>query len=77
MRRDRARGRAVAGRLMFDLDHPFFKPLWVRIAVAGVALGWAVVEAVAGSPLWGILFGALGAYAAYRFFWTFNPRDEP
>ncbi len=62
---------------MFDLDHPFFKPLWLRIVVVAVALGWALVEFASGSAFWGILFGALGVYAAYKFFIDFNPRDEP
>ena len=62
---------------MFDLDHPFFKPLWLRIAIVAVTLGWAAFEFVGGSPAWGILFGGLGALAAYRFFVTFKPRDEP
>ena len=35
--------------------------------VVAVCLGWAVFEFVAGSPLWGMLFGALGVYAAVVF----------
>lgn len=62
---------------MFDLDNPYFRPLWIRLLIVAVALGWAVVEFATGSPFWGILFGALGVYAAYRFFVAFNPRDEP
>lgn len=62
---------------MFDLDHPFFRPLWIRIAVVALSLGWAVFELADGSPFWAMLFGALGVYAAYRFFVTFNPRGEP
>ncbi len=30
-----------------------------------------------GSPFWGILFGAIGVYAAYKFFIDFTPRDKP
>lgn len=62
---------------MFDLDHPFFKPLWIRLAVVFFALGWAVFEFLAGSPFWTVLFGALGLYSAWRFFVTFKPRDQP
>ena len=62
---------------MFDLDHPFFRPLWVRALVVAVCLGWAAFEFATASPFWGILFGAVGVYAAYRFFVTFEPRDEP
>ena len=62
---------------MFDLDHPVFKPLWLRVIIVAVAIGWASFELVSGSPFWAILFGALGTYAAYKFFIDFNPRDEP
>ncbi len=62
---------------MFDLDHPFFKPLWLRVVIVAVALGWALIELAGGSPFWAILFGALGVYAAYKFFFDFNPRDKP
>ena len=62
---------------MFDLDDPFFRPLWLRLAVCVVTLGWGVVELVTGSPGFAMLFLALGAYAGWRFFVTFNPKDDP
>ena len=62
---------------MFDLDHPFFRPLWLRILVVAASLGWAVVELRGGAFFWAALFAAVGVYAAWRFFVTFEPRDEP
>lgn len=59
----------------FDFNDPFFKPLWIRIAVVGLALGWAAFEFASGAPFWGILFGAAGAWAFYGLFIAFNPRD--
>jgi len=53
---------------MFDLDHPFFKPLWVRILVTVSTLGWSVVEALTGSPFWFALFAGAGAWLGYSFF---------
>lgn len=61
------------GRFL-DLDHPFFVPLWRRVLIVAACLGWAVVEFVGGAPFWGILFGALGLYAGWHFFFAFNPR---
>jgi len=61
---------------MFDLDHPFFRPLWRRIAVTAVALVWAGVELANGSIFWAMLFGAFGVYAVWGFFITFDPGDE-
>lgn len=61
----------------FDFDHPFFRPLWLRVAIVGACLGWAALEIATGSPGWGVMFGAVGLYAGYRLFVTFAPRDEP
>ena len=56
-----------------DVQHPFFIPLWRRIAVVVVCLGWAVVELTSGAVIWAILFGGLGLYCAYQFFVVFDP----
>ena len=61
---------------MFDLDHPFFRPLWIRLAVVGVSLGWAGVELARGAPFWAALFGAAGLFAAYQFFVRGVPKDD-
>ncbi len=53
---------------MFDLDHPFFLPLWRRVAVAALCLGWAGLELARGALFWAVLFGGLGLYAAHGFF---------
>ncbi len=60
---------------LFDFNHPFFRPLWIRVLVVAACLGWALVELASGEPMWAILFGALGAAAFYGFFITFNPRE--
>ncbi len=62
---------------LFDFDHPFFRPAWLRIAIVVVCLGWAALEIATGAPGWAMLFGGVGVYAGYRFFFAFNPRDEP
>ncbi len=55
-----------------DVDHPMFRPLWVRVLIVVLCVGWAVFEFVAGSALWGAAFLALGIYAAWGFFVTFD-----
>ena len=52
---------------LLDPDHPFFRPVWLRVAVVGLALLWAVVELVFGSPGWAMLFAAAGLYALWVF----------
>jgi hypothetical protein len=59
----------------FDLDHPFFIPLWRRVLIVAACLGWALFEFLAASPFWGMLFGAIGLYAGWHFFFNFNPRS--
>ncbi|MBP1805589.1 hypothetical protein [Rubellimicrobium aerolatum] len=58
----------------FDFNHPFFRPLWIRVLVVALCLGWAGVEFATGGTVWGILFGAIGLAALYGFFINFNPR---
>jgi hypothetical protein len=59
----------------FDFQHPFYKPLWIRIAITGACLGWAVVEILGGNSFWAILFGSVGLYSGHQFFIAFNPRE--
>lgn len=58
-----------------DTDHPFFRPLWIRIAVVAVCIAWGALEALVGSPFWAVISLGLGAYTAWAFFIAFNPRD--
>lgn len=59
---------------LFDFNHPFFRPLWVRVLVVALCLGWAAFEFAQGAPIWGILFGALGLAALWGLFVAFDPR---
>lgn len=58
---------------MFDFSHPAFRPLWLRIVVVAVALGWAAFEALTGAPVWAMVFGALGAAAAWGLLIAYEP----
>jgi hypothetical protein len=64
---------------LIDPNHPFYRPLWIRIAIVAVCLGWAIVEASTREPFWAIIVGALGIYAAYKLLLTFSPQplEEP
>ena len=50
---------------LLDTDHPFFRPLWIRVAVVAVAAGWGGFELWTGSPWWGALFLAFAALSAW------------
>ena len=61
---------------LLDLQHPWFIPLWRRVAVTAVCLFWTVMEILIGGPFWLMLFGALTVYCVYSFFVAFHPRLE-
>ena len=56
-----------------DTDHPFFRPLWIRVLIVAAAGLWGLFEFATGNPFWAILFLGLAAYAAWGFFVDFNP----
>jgi hypothetical protein len=57
---------------VFDLNHPFFIPLWRRVAVVAFAVGWGLFEFASGSPFWGTLFLGIGGYAFWGLFLAFD-----
>lgn len=60
---------------LFDFNDPFFRPLWLRIAIVLVAGGWGVFEFVSGSPFWGTLFVGAAALAFHGLFIAFDPHE--
>lgn len=59
---------------LIDPNHPAYRPLWARILIVAVCLGWSAVEFTTGDPLWAVLSCGAGVYAAYVLFWTYNPQ---
>jgi hypothetical protein len=52
-----------------DPNHPFFDRAWVRWLTVLFPTAWGIFEfAWIGAPIWGIIFVALGAYAAWELF---------
>ncbi len=60
---------------LFDFNHPFFRPLWIRVLIVVLCLGWAAFELLSGNLFWAILFGAIGVAAVWGLFINFNPRE--
>ena len=52
----------------FDLNVPFFAPLWRRVLTVAVLGGWTAVEIASNAALWALLFGAATAWCVYSFF---------
>ena len=61
---------------MFDLSHPFFDPMWRRVALTAALLLWAMFEFYNSSIIWGMLFGALGCWCAWSFFFAYRKAEE-
>ena len=58
---------------MFEINHPFFLPLWRRIAIVLLVFGWAMFEFSNGAEIWSALFCALGVHCFWAFFISFDP----
>lgn len=61
---------------MFGFDHPWFRPLWRRVAVVVLCLGWGAVEVATGSAFWALGFLAMGGVAAYALLLTYTPPGD-
>lgn len=59
-----------------DNQHPFFRPLWRRIAVVAVCVVWSAVEFAVGTPFWGTLLAGMAIYAVWTFLISYKPEDE-
>lgn len=57
----------------FDVDHPMLRPIWVRLAIVIICLGWAAIEFSAQNGFWGVLFGASGAYCLWALLLNYPP----
>jgi len=58
-----------------DYEHPFFRPLWRRVAVVVVCVAWAIFEFATGAPFWGTIAAGFAAYAIWQFFFLYKPVD--
>ncbi len=60
----------------FDLQVDFFLPVWRRLIVVLVCVMWSVFEFVMLAPFWGLVFGVIGVYALWQFFFDGWPESE-
>ncbi len=61
---------------LIDLNHPFFKPLWIRIVLTVACFAWAIFEFVSDNLLWAAIFATFAAICFQGFFMDFKPRDD-
>lgn len=61
---------------ILDAGHPFYRPLWRRVAIVAVCFGWAAFEYSMGESVWALLFGAIGLYCAWALLVAYRPGEE-
>jgi hypothetical protein len=52
---------------LFDFEHPFFTPLWVRVAVVLICAVWGTFELLGGAVFWSMFFLGLAVISGWRF----------
>ncbi|KUF09327.1 hypothetical protein [Pseudoponticoccus marisrubri] len=60
----------------FNVQLAIFKPLWRRVAVVALCIGWALLEVLHGNLFWAMIFGAIGLYCCHQFFIAFDPPED-
>ena len=55
-----------------DSNHPWFRPLWRRVAVVAVCFAWAIVEFATGTPFWGVIALGFAGYGIWQFFIAYD-----
>ncbi len=59
---------------LIDQNHPFYKPLWRRVAIVVVTALWAAFELlVTGEGLWIVVSCAVFAISAWTFLIAWTP----
>lgn len=65
----------MARKRLIEVRHPFFRPLWRRIVLSVLLVGWTIFEISGGNTLWALLFGAIGVFCIYEFFFIYDPAN--
>ena len=45
---------------LFDFNHPFYKPLGIRVTIVAILIGWALLELSTGATFWAGLLALWG-----------------
>lgn len=56
-----------------EAEHPFYRPLWIRVCLTGVLLVWTALEWANDEPFWGIMTSAAAVWAIWSFFLAYDP----
>lgn len=59
-----------------DPDHPFYRPLWIRLLIIVFCALWTAVEFYGGQVMWGTIFMVVTAYAGASLLLFYRPKEE-
>lgn len=59
-------------RSAFDLDQPFFLPMWRRVLVVAACTLWALAEWASAEPFWALIASAFAVYSAWGLLLNFD-----
>ncbi|WP_104667989.1 hypothetical protein [Ensifer adhaerens] len=63
-------------RKFIDPDHPFYRPLWIRLLIVLFCAVWTAVEFLGEQPMWGMIFLAVTAYASAALLVFYKPSEK-
>lgn len=58
---------------MKDSEHPFFRPLWRRVAIVAVCAIWTGIEYYNGDQFWTTITVGMTLYAAWTYLYAYRP----
>lgn len=58
--------------LNINPEHPFYRPLWVRIMLVGVIAAWGLMEFTHHAYFWGTIAVGLDLFVIYELFWRYE-----
>lgn len=61
---------------LINFADPFFAPVWIRVCLVVVCIGWSFFELSNGSYIWAAGFFVTGLIAAWRF-WVNDYSGDP
>lgn len=59
---------------LIDPDHPFYRPLWIRLLIIALCAFWTAVEFRNNENTWGMIFLAVTTYTACTLLIFFKPK---
>ena len=57
-------------------DHPFFRPLWRRVALVVFCAAWTLFEFLTDGGIWVMMAGGMTALGAYQFLYAYKLPPE-